>query len=263
MSYSFLVKSNAVTICLVLLLAMFLLFWLGLFLRKQWQILNLEPKGGILTIQSALLALFGFILAFTFSMSGNRYDYIRNVYIDESNAVGTAVLRTGLYSDSVARVFRSHFKEYVEARILTYEDNTNYEQVDEGRMRTAAAADSLWQLAMQQSKLPNMLIPTNNMVPALNEMFDIGAKRDILLRSSIPDLIVYMLLTLALLISFTGGITSTGELGIRDLVVIVCFIIFTSLIIYITLDLGRPLRGMIRTGAAEQSIPELRRLFNP
>jgi hypothetical protein len=130
-------------------------------------------------------------------------------------------------------------------------------------MRTAAAADSLWQLAMQQSKLPNMLIPTNNMVPALNEMFDIGAKRDILLRSSIPDLIVYMLLTLALLISFTGGITSTGELGIRDLVVIVCFIIFTSLIIYITLDLGRPLRGMIRTGAAEQSIPELRRLFNP
>jgi len=263
MTYSFLVKANAVTICIFLLLAMFLLFWLGLVLRKRWHIINLEPKGGILTIQSALLALFGFILAFTFSMSGNRYEYVRNVYIDESNAIGTAMLRSGLYSDSVAHIFRSHFKEYLEARILMYEDATNHAKATEGKLRGSVAAESLWQLAMQQSKLPNMLIPTNNMVPALNEMFDIGAKRDILLHSNIPDLIVYMLLTLALLISFTGGITSTGVLGIRDLVVICCFIIFTSLIIYITLDLGRPLRGLIRTSAAEQSIPELRKMFNP
>ena len=106
-----------------------------------------------------------------------------------------------------------------------------------------------------------MLIPSNNMVPALNEMFDIGTKRDILLRTSIPDLIIYMLLTLALLISFTGGITSTGQLGIRDLIVICCFIIFTSLIIYITMDLSRPPRGLIRASAAEQSIVDLRELF--
>ncbi len=263
MTYSFLVKTNAAMICIFLMLSMFLLFWLGLFLRKRWHIVNLEPKGGVLTIQSALLALFGFILAFTFSMSGNRYDYVRNVYIDESNAIGTAVLRSGLYSDSVAQVFRSHFKEYLDARILMYENPGNPEKVNQGKSHSGVAADALWQLAMQQSKLPNMLIPSNNMVPALNEMFDLGSKRDILLHTSIPDLIVYMLLTLALLISFTGGITSAGELDIRDLVVICCFIIFSSIVIYITLDLGRPLRGLIRAGAAEQSIPELRKMFNP
>ena len=245
----------------MLLAAMFLLFWLGLYLRKRWNILNLEAKGGVLTIQSALLALFGFILAFTFGMSGNRYDYVRDVNIDESNAIGTAILRSGLYSDSVKQIFHTHFNEYLEGRILMYKDPADLAKVSEGKKNAGTAANSLWQLAMQQSKLPNMLIPSNNMVPALNEMFDIGAKRDILLRTSIPDLIIYMLLTLALLISFTGGITSTGELGIRDLIVICCFIIFTSLIIYITLDLGRPLRGLIRAGAAEQSILDLRLLL--
>jgi len=119
----------------------------------------------------------------------------------------------------------------------------------------------LWRLAMHQSKQPNMLIPSNQMVPALNEMFDTGSERDILLRTSIPDLIIYLLLTLALLVSFTAGITATGEFGIRDLVVLTCFIIFTALIIYTTLDLGRPLRGLIRASAAEQALRDLRQLL--
>ena len=263
MTYSFLVRTNAATICIILMLAMFLLFWLGLKLRKRWRVHDLEPKGGILTVQSALLALFGFILALTFNMSGNRYDYLRNVYIDESNAIGTAVLRSGLYSDSVRTVFRSHFKEYLEGRITMYENPRDTTLVTEGKERSSKATDSLWQLAMQQSKLPNMLIPTNNMVPALNEMFDVGASRDILARTNIPDLIIYMLLTLALLISMTEGITHTGQLTIRDTVVVCCFIVFTTLVIYITLDLGRPLRGLIRPSAAEESITGLRKLFAP
>jgi hypothetical protein len=134
------------------MLSMFLLFWLGLFLRKRWHILNLEPKSGVLAVQSALLALFGFILAFTFSMSGNRYEYVRNVYIDESNAIGTAVLRSNLYSDSVSKIFRSHFKEYLDARITMYENPGNPVKVSEGKSRSGVAADELWQLAMQQSK---------------------------------------------------------------------------------------------------------------
>ena len=261
MGYSFIVRTNAGTICLCLLGAMFFLFWLGGRLRGKWQIRDLEPRGGIVVIQSALLGLFGFILAFTFNMSGSRYDYIRNVYITESNAIGTAILRANLYSDSVRQEFHGHFKEYLESRISIYNRHSDAEQIRASKIRGNNAADSLWRVAMRQSKEPNMLITTNLMVPALNEMFDTASERDILLRTSIPDLIIYLLLTLALLVSFTAGITATGEFAIRDLIVISCFIIFTALIIYTTLDLGRPLRGLIRASAAEQALSDLRQLL--
>ena len=261
MGYSFIVRTNAAMICLLLLGAMFFLFWLGWRLKDKWNIRELEPRGGIVVIQSALLGLFGFMLAFTFNMSGSRYDYIRNIYIIETNAIGTAILRADLYSDSVRKEFHGHFREYLESRISIYNRHSDAEQVMASKMRSNKAADSLWQLAMHQSKQPNMLIPSNQMVPALNEMFDTGTERDILLRTSIPDLIIYLLLTLALLVSFTAGITTTGEFGIRDLVVLTCFIIFTALIIYTTMDLGRPLRGLIRASAAEQALRDLRQLL--
>jgi hypothetical protein len=63
--------------------------------------------------------------------------------------------------------------------------------------------------ATRQSKLPNMLVPSNQMVPALNAMFDIAQTREIVLKSKVPDLIVYMLFVCVLSTCFIGGFTST------------------------------------------------------
>jgi hypothetical protein len=109
---------------------------------------------------------------------------------------------------------------------------------------------------MQQSKLPNMLIPSNNMIPALNSMFDIATTIELTLYARVPDLVIYMLFILALVTSFIGGYTSKG-LGRKDWIIIIAFALFSSMVTYITLDLGRPMRGIIKGNMGKQAIIDI------
>lgn len=257
MDYSLIIKTSAITICIILFAGMILFFVAGRLVRTKWSLSETETKGGVAMVQSALLGLFAFILAFAFSLSGNRYDYVRTVMIDESNAIGTAVLRTDLYADSVRRAMRHEFKIYIDARISMYKNLHDTSSIKNAIRNAGVAGMHIWDLAVSESRKPNMLIPSNQMIPALNEMLDIGSKRHLLLQTSIPDIIVYMLLILALASSFLAGVTSLRVDG-RDKLIILFFIFFSSIVIFITLDMGRPLRGAIRADVAEQAILHVR-----
>jgi len=219
-----------------------------------------EVNGEMKSLQGALLGLLGLILAFSFGLSGSRYEQARNILVEEANDIGTAVLRADLYNDSVRKVFRNHFETYVEARIHLYEDVTDTLPYLKHIAEMRDAQDHLWKLATDQSKLPNMLVPSNQMVPALNSMFDIALSRDVMFRTQIPDLILYMLFILALVSSFLTGLIS-GRMSVKEWIIVVSFIFFSTLIIYTTLDLGRPLRGFIKAENGEKAITDLRDMF--
>jgi hypothetical protein len=51
------------------------------------------------------------------------------------------------------------------------------------------AGNALWSRAMQQSKLPDMLIPSSQMIPALNSMFDVATTIEVTLYARVPELI--------------------------------------------------------------------------
>jgi len=227
---------------------------------RIWRKEEDEPKGGVNSLLAAVFALFGFILAFTFDMSGNRYINARNVIVEEANDIGTAVLRADLYSDSVRDAFRADFKKYLEARIAFYGFITDTMKLLKSKEEAAKAGAALWARATQQSKLPNMLIPSNQMIPALNAMFDIATTREVMLKARVPDGIVYMLFILALASSFIAGFTSYF-IRRKDWIIIAGFALLSSMIIYITLDLGRPTRGMIKADLGQQAILDLRKMF--
>jgi hypothetical protein len=261
MNIPFITKVDASTICIFLCIGMILFFALGRLLRNYWKLGESDEKGSIGMLQTGLFGLFGFILAFTFGMSGNRYDNIRRSLIEESNSIGTAILRSDLYSDSVRTTFRKYFREYLEGRIGAYKNVRDSVYTLAVKRSTNEAANNLWSLAMSESKQPNMLIPSNQMIPALNNMFDASTERDTLLRSNVPEPIVYMLLVLGLVTAFIAGATC-GVFGRREWIIISCFILFNTMIVYITLDLGRPLRGMIKARAADNALKEVRSLLN-
>ena len=98
------------------------------------------------------------------------------------------------------------------------------------------------------------------MMTSLTTMYDIGARRDALLLSGIPWLISFMLLFLALGISFVGGFTSP-VLKTKEWVVITGFIFLACFIIYITLDLARPMSGLIKPDVGQEKIVQLQRFF--
>ena len=231
---------------------------IGRMAGKAWGKEEGEPKGGVGSILSALFGLSAFILAFTFGMSASRYSNVRDIIVDEANDIGTALLRSDLYSDSVRDAFRADFKKYIDARIAYYNNVTDTVLFKKARNDAAEAGTALWSRATQQSKLPNMLIPSNNMISALNNMFDIATTTEMNLYARVPDLIVYMLFTLALVTSFVGGFTSSG-IRRKDWIIIIVFALFSSMVTYVTLDLSRPMRGIIKANIGLQAIMDLRK----
>src|SRR5262245_27162915 len=68
-------------------------FRLGRYRRRRSELEDKPPVGEMV---AATLALFAFLLAFTFSLAASRFEVRRGLVIDEANAIGTTFLRAGL-----------------------------------------------------------------------------------------------------------------------------------------------------------------------
>jgi hypothetical protein len=63
-----------------------------------------------------------------------------------------------------------------------------------------------------------------------------------------------------MVISFVGGFTSP-ILKTKEWVIITGFILLACLVIYITMDLARPMRGFIRPDVGQERIEQLQELL--
>jgi hypothetical protein len=260
MKYSFIFKTDALVLSIVLFVGMIVMVVLGRYACRLWNKDQSEPKGGVSSLFGGLFALSGLLLAFTFGMSGTRMEKVRNVVELEVNEIGTAILRSDLYADSVRDGFRADFRNYLEAVIGFYNNAANADSLNKAKEAAEKAAQRLWARATQQSKLPNMLIPSGQMVPALNGMFDVAQSREIILRQRVPDLIIYMLFVGVFATCFIGGLTS-GRFRSKEWIIVVGFSIVTAMVVYTTIDLSRPLRGVIKDEAGKHAIIELRKML--
>lgn len=253
-------RTDALVICFILCIGMLCATILGRWCDKKWSDVQNDIKGGINSLLTALFALSGFLLAFTFGMSGTRLERVRAVVEQEANSIGTAALRADLYSDTVRGGLRADFKEYLEAVISFYENANDQSLLLKAKQDAERAGQRLWARATQRSKEPNMLIPSSQMIPALNAMFDAATSREIVLKSKVPDLILFMLFICVLATCFIGGLTS-DSFHYKEWIVIAGFALLSSLVVYTTLDLSRPMRGVIKERAGQDAIIDLRKMF--
>ena len=82
-----------------------------------------EPEGGdgaAGAIDGVVFALFGLLLAFTFSGAGTRFDHRRELVVSEANAIATAYARVDLLPADAQPEVRELYRGYVEARLATY-----------------------------------------------------------------------------------------------------------------------------------------------
>jgi len=202
-----------------------------------------------------------FLLAFTFGMSGSRYDSRRTIVVEEANDIGTAILRSDLYPDTERTLFRKDFKEYVEARIQYYEVGPDVKGILKADSLSQAISARLWKRASDLSKNPANLAATQQMIPAINTMIDVTTSRLAGERAKVPESILIMLFLLALITAFYSGY-SEGRKGKIDWLVQTGFCLLVSLVILFTYDLDRPRRGFVNLDGPNQTIIELRKNFN-
>ena len=248
-------------ICIVLFFIMLLTLVLGNRLRKIfWHVEEGDTKGGVNSLLGALFGLWGFILAFSFSQSGSRFENIRSLIVDEANILRNTIIKADFFPDSIRNVYRLELQKYLEERIFYYEYADNEEKFAKNREALSETSKTLWTITVEQSRKPSLSVTAAGMALSLTNLFDVGIKREALLNFGVPTPIVYMLIALALSICLVGGFT-TPSIKRKEWIVIIVFALLASMILYITVDLGRPMTGLIKPDAGQQTIVNLRKLF--
>src|SRR5688572_476945 len=139
---------DAWLIALIIFLTMLAGIYFGRVISKKFPAPSdiASPSSSVI---SAMLGLLAFLLAFTFGMSGSRFDARRQVIVDEANAISTAVLRADLYPEEHRAALRNNFQLYVESRIDYYEYRRDFPRVLESLERSDLYGMKLWDYAAQ------------------------------------------------------------------------------------------------------------------
>ncbi len=209
-------------------------------------------------INGTLLGLLALLLAFTFGMSNSRYDTRRQLVIEEANNIGTAILRTDIYPDSMRNLLRANLKEYVEARIAFYQAGMDVEKTVTEYIRAGEISNKIWSIAAAYAREDDITTRTSELIPALNAMIDITTTRRAAGEATIPDSIMYFLFILCLCSSFLLGYDRKNKF---DWIVVIGFALMLSATVFTIIDLDRPRSGLIDMDSPNQKIIELREMF--
>lgn len=241
MMHSFLNDLETIYIVIVLFFSMLTAVWIG------YKIAYKNPKGKSKNTEllSPLLGLLALLMAFTFGMSNSRYDDRKNNLIDEANCIGTAVLRADIYPDSLKMEFKKDIKSYLNSRKDFYTLGGDEAKIKVSLKQSSEASTKLWNRAAFYAKNKDYFIQSNMMLPALNEMFDSASKSNIVYNSKVPETIIYLLLVFSVIISFYIGYNSGLEKKIEQNFIL-GFCLLICVVIFITLDLDRSRRGLIK-----------------
>jgi len=209
-------------------------------------------------ISGTLLALLGLLLAFTFSMSNSRYDTRRQLVIEEANVIGTVILRTDIYPDSIRKLLRAGLKEYIEDRIEFYKAGMDMEKVVAYYVKADEVSEKIWSIAASYAKTDDVTTRTSLLIPALNEMIDITTTRRAAGESTIPDSIMYFLFALCLGSAFLLGYGHQKKI---DWIVVIGFATMLSATVFNIIDLDRPRSGLINMDKPTEKMIELLDMF--
>lgn len=212
---------------------------------------------GIGTIEAAVFALFGLLLGFSFAGATSRLDARRHQIVREANAIGTAYLRLDLLPTDEQPGMRRLFRQYLDARLGMVARLPDVTAADQELARAERIQHEIWTRAVGVSRAG----PTDNaarlLVPALNEMMDLTTERSIALHTRLPALILWLLISLALMSGLLAGYAMAKRQR-RSLLHGLVYAAFTAATIYAVLDLDNPRSGLIRLDAADQALVKLR-----
>jgi hypothetical protein len=236
-------RLNTAELCLlvfgVVLAATGIGILVGRSLRRHSEHLR-EPVG---VVQGALLALVGLLLAFGLSLAVGRYQDRRAAIVDEANAIGTTYLRAQTLLEPQRSRSLGLLRSYTDATITLTHEVPDADDFDRTLGVAQALQRRLWRLAGQAlDRQPNASAP-RLYVQTLNDMIDSLTVRVSGLGNRVPGPVYSLelgaaaaaLFLLAVFLAFVG----------RGTVTVVVAATVVSLLLLVTFDLDRPVRGLI------------------
>ena len=215
-------------------------------------------RGSLGTIEGAVFALFGLVMAFTFAGAASRFNEKRMLIAEEVNTIETAYLRLHLVSQPARSELQELFRQYVDSRLNTYRQLPNMQAAERELAKSKKIQEEIWIDAVAATLLPNSHPDSGKLLlPALNSMIDISTTRTMALRIHPPSIVYWLLLSLGLICSLLAGYRmAIGQR--RSWIHILGFTVITVIIVYVILDVEYPRTGLIRIEANDQLLLQVR-----
>jgi hypothetical protein len=220
-----------------------------------------DPEGartGTGTVDGAVFALLGLLIAFTFSGAASRFDARRALIVEEANNIGTAYLRLDLLPASAQPALRDSFRRYVESRLEVYRKLPDLEAVKVELARSTQLQGDIWSQAVAAGRLEGAPpAATILLLPALNQMIDITITRTMATQMHPPVVIFVLLFGLALASALLAGYGMAGGKS-RNWIHMLGFAAVMAVATNVTLDIEYPRLGLIRVDAFDQVLVDVR-----
>jgi len=221
--------------------------------------LKQDPEGarlGLGAIESAMFALLGLMIAFTFHYAAARLDQRRVLIVEEANLISTAWARIDLVPEGARPALRQRFRGYLDARLLEYRRYNDRQASRAAFDRATQLQREIWALAAdavrdQGAPAPSLLLA------AINPMIDMSVTRTMATRIHPPSIVYVMLATLALTGALLAGVQMAGSAR-RSWLHILVFAGIISGTMYVVLDLEYPRYGFIRVDDFDQALHQVR-----
>lgn len=216
---------------------------LGRRLRHRSEVLR-EPFG---VLQGALLGVVGLILAFGLSLAVGRYEGRRTAVVDEANAIGTTYLRAQLIAEPARTRSLALLREYTDLAIRLAHDVPSSSDMRRTAAEEGVVQRRLWRLAGEALDADPVASGPRLYVDSLNTMIDMQTVRISGLNNRVPGAV--------LALEVIGAAIALGLLGLflsvlgRGLLPIVFAAALVSMLLLVTFDLDRPVRGLITVPA--------------
>jgi hypothetical protein len=208
--------------------------------REQRATGELEGPTGM--IVGSILALMAFLLAIAMGMAADRFDTRRGLVLEEANAIGTTLLRTGYLPEPYSSQLETLLREYVPLRIVDDQDDLQAQIA-----RSVEIQEEMWaiseDLAREFGQRPVVAI----FIESLNETIDLHESRITAgLYARVPPTVIWLLVAGVIfsvaMVGYNAGLT-----GRRATLSAVVLTVALSAVIALIVDLDRPTDGIIRT----------------
>ena len=212
---------------------------------------------GFASVHGAVFALMGLMIAFTFSGAASRFDHRRDLIVEEANDIGTAYLRIELLPEAMRGSLRDKFREFMDSRLETYRAGTDVGRVSRLQQQSTVLQGQIWKLALEAIGQASSPPVAAQIVPALNDMFDIVTTRTAATQMHPPPAVWMMLGGLTLVCSFLVGYDLGGGAR-RNWLHALTFAVLFSLTLYVIIDMEYPRVGLIRVTAMDRVLEDVR-----
>jgi hypothetical protein len=201
-------------------------------------------RGGVSTLEGSILGLLALMVGFTFSLALSRYEARREAVLREANAIGTTALRARLLPAPQSAECIRLLREYVQIRLDITRGAVPTVQMDAAIARSNAIDEALWQQAQAVAAKDNAFVPTGLFIQSLNDMIDSQEIRLTSAFSGVPETVLIILYTIAIVASAFVGY-GAGLEARNSRVPIYTMMVLVSAVLFLIQDLDRPSAGFI------------------